>query len=56
MERFDSLSSLKPIDNKYDWKIRVRVIRIWESYSSKGDKEYLGRNLLLLDDKVNNYI
>lgn len=48
--KFDSLEALN--DSKYEWTIKVRVIRIWDSYSSKGDKEFKGRNMLLLDDKV----
>uniref|UniRef100_A0A162B122 Replication factor A C-terminal domain-containing protein n=1 Tax=Daucus carota subsp. sativus TaxID=79200 RepID=A0A162B122_DAUCS len=47
--KYDSLDSLD--DSKYEWKIRVRVIRIWDSYSNKGQKEFKGRNMLLLDDK-----
>ncbi|KAL1811388.1 hypothetical protein ACET3Z_021453 [Daucus carota] len=48
--KYDSLDSLD--DSKYEWKIRVRVICIWDSYSNKGQKEFKGRNMLLLDDKV----
>lgn len=50
MEKFDSLATLN--SNTYDWKIKVRVIRIWDSYSIKEENEFKGRNLLLLDDKV----
>ncbi|KAK1375034.1 hypothetical protein POM88_031227 [Heracleum sosnowskyi] len=47
--KFDSLDSVD--DSKYEWTIKVRVIRIWDTYSTRGDKEFKGRNMLLLDDK-----
>lgn len=50
MIKYDSLDSLD--DKKYEWRIKVRVIHIWDSYSTRGDKEFKGRNMLLLDDKV----
>lgn len=53
MVKFDSLDTLDT--TKYEWNIKVRVIRIWDSYSTKGEKEFKGRNLLLLDDKVLTY-
>ncbi|KAK1393531.1 hypothetical protein POM88_012587 [Heracleum sosnowskyi] len=49
MERFDSLRALN--NSKFDWKIKARVIRIWDSYSVKEDNKFKGKNLLLLDDK-----
>ncbi|KAK1374262.1 hypothetical protein POM88_030455 [Heracleum sosnowskyi] len=49
MERFDSLRALN--NSKFDWKIKARVIRIWDSYNVKEDNKFKGRNLLLLDDK-----
>ncbi|KAL1806428.1 hypothetical protein ACET3Z_029496 [Daucus carota] len=51
MEMFDSLDNLD--SSKYEWNIKVRVIRVWDSYSTRGKKEFKGRNMLLLDDKHN---
>lgn len=50
MKMFDSIDSLQ--EGKYDWNLRVRVVREWDSYSSKAGKEFKGKNLLFLDDKV----
>ena len=50
MVMFDSLDNLD--SSKYEWNIKVRVIRVWDSYSTRGNEEFKGRNMLLLDDKV----
>lgn len=50
MVMFDSLDNLD--SSKYEWNIKVRVIRVWDSYSTRGKKEFKGHNMLLLDDKV----
>lgn len=47
---FDSLDNLD--SSKYEWNIKVRVICVWDSYSTQGNEEFKGRNMLLLDDKV----
>ena len=50
MKTFDSIESIT--EDRTDWNLRVRVLKIWDSYSSKAGKEFKGKNLLLLDDKV----
>ncbi|KAL1823691.1 hypothetical protein ACET3Z_010469 [Daucus carota] len=45
--RFDCISMLT--SNKTDWKIKVRMTRLWKSINSKtGD--FKGYNMILLDD------
>lgn len=48
--KYDPLDSLD--DTKYEWKIKFRVIRSWDSYSTRSEKEIKDRNIFLLDDKI----
>ncbi|KAK1372230.1 hypothetical protein POM88_028423 [Heracleum sosnowskyi] len=47
MTRFDSISTLN--GSRCNWKIKVRVIRIWDTYIPPM-KQFRGSNLILLDD------
>ncbi|KAL1803069.1 hypothetical protein ACET3Z_031716 [Daucus carota] len=33
--------------SRFDWKIKIRVTRTWDSFGSNGD--FIGRNLILID-------
>ncbi|KAK1369674.1 hypothetical protein POM88_035766 [Heracleum sosnowskyi] len=48
MTRFDSISTLN--GSRSNWKIKVRVIRMWDTYIPPM-KQFRGNNLILLDDK-----
>lgn len=49
MDNFDSLALVD--ERKTDWKVRVRVSRLWLSMANNGD--FLqGCNLILLDKEV----
>lgn len=45
---FKSLKDVSP--GSYNWRIKVRIIRIWRGVSRTGE-QFKGFNLLLLDDK-----
>ncbi|KAK1396957.1 hypothetical protein POM88_006820 [Heracleum sosnowskyi] len=47
MTRFDSISTLN--GSRCNWKIKVRVIRKWDTYIPPM-KQFKGTNLILLDD------
>ncbi|XP_074374044.1 replication protein A 70 kDa DNA-binding subunit B-like [Apium graveolens] len=49
MKIFDSIDSLH--EGRFDWNLRVRLVREWDSYSSKARREFKGKNLLLVDDR-----
>ncbi|KAK1350604.1 hypothetical protein POM88_054639 [Heracleum sosnowskyi] len=46
--QYHCLKELRP--NSYNWKIKVRIIRLWRGVSRNGE-EFKGLNMLLLDDK-----
>ncbi|KAK1347227.1 hypothetical protein POM88_055050 [Heracleum sosnowskyi] len=46
--QYHCLRELRP--NSYNWKIKVRIIRLWRGVSKNGE-EFKGLNMLLLDDK-----
>ncbi|KAK1393744.1 hypothetical protein POM88_012800 [Heracleum sosnowskyi] len=48
--KFDSLSNLHP--GKYDYQIKVRVIRLWRGATLMGE-EFKSFNILLLDAEKN---
>ncbi|KAL8115111.1 hypothetical protein AgCh_021797 [Apium graveolens] len=49
MKIFDSIDSLH--EGRFNWNLRVRLVREWDSYSSKAGREFKGKNLLLVDDR-----
>ncbi|KAG7537000.1 Nucleic acid-binding OB-fold [Arabidopsis suecica] len=46
MASFNSVSDLKPFKNM--WKIKVKIIRLWKSYSAKNGESI---EMILIDDK-----
>lgn len=53
LQLFDSLKNLN--ESKYEWKIKVRVLRKWESFGPSkglGGREFKAINLLLMDKEV----
>lgn len=49
IEKYDSLTSTDP-DN-YNWKVKVRISRKWESIQ-KNTTNVKGWNIILVDDQV----
>ncbi|KAL8091508.1 hypothetical protein AgCh_033941 [Apium graveolens] len=49
MKIFDSIDYLH--EGRFDWNLRVRLVREWDSYNSKAGREFKGKNLLLVDDR-----
>lgn len=47
--KFDDFCALKK--DKFDWKIKVRILRLWRGISRTGEV-FKGFNVLLLDSKV----
>ncbi|KAK1388784.1 hypothetical protein POM88_016962 [Heracleum sosnowskyi] len=48
--KFNELCNLEP--NRFDWKIKVRIIRLWRGVSKKGEI-FKGFNIILLDNRNN---
>lgn len=47
--KFDELSKVRK--RRFDWKIKVRLIRLWRGATKTGE-QFKGFNMILLDNKV----